>query len=95
MANMCEREKFEIIQRRKGKKWQPKISKLTEEINQLEMRKVMLEEVQKFDLANFYPNATQEKILHSQREKQEYEWAELIKETKKSKLETAGVDQKN
>jgi hypothetical protein len=73
MANNCEREKFEIIQGRKGKKWQPKISKLTEEINQLEMRKTMLEEVGKFDLLNFYPNAVQEKVLNGEREHQEYE----------------------
>ena len=55
MANICEREKFEIIQARKGKKYQPKINKLNEEINQLEMRKAMLQEVDKFDLVDFYP----------------------------------------
>lgn len=94
MANIGEREKFEIVQARKGKKWQRKINVLNEEINQLEMKKVLLQSIEKFDLVDFFPNVYQKRILQRERNQEERDQVKPKEKKGISKLETAGVDQK-
>lgn len=94
MAFMCEREKFEIVQARKGKKWQLKINVLSEEINQLEMKKILLQSLENFNLVDFLPNVYQERILRRERNQEEPEGVKPKEKKGTSKLETAGVDQK-
>jgi hypothetical protein len=94
MANIGEREKFEIVQARKGKKWQRKINVLNEEINQLEMKKVLLQSIEKFDLVDFFPNVYQKRILQRERNQEERDQVKPKEKKGISKLETAGVDEK-
>lgn len=94
MANISEREKFEIVQARKGKKWQRKINVLSEEINQLEMKKVLLQSIENFDLVDFFPKVYQKRILQRERNQEEHDQVKPKEKKRISKLKTAGVDQK-
>ena len=93
MTNMCEREKFEIVQARKGKKWQRKINGLNEEISQLEMKKVLLQSVGNFDLIDFLPDMLQGRILRTERNQGERERVKPKGKEGILKLQTLGMDE--